>query len=489
MKISNYIFFGFLFILLLFSINTFINFRLSQAVNENAGYLSSSAHIIRTSGRFQRNVLNMVNGLRGYLLTNENYFINNYDSAVVENAEILADLSITLSDTGQKKLLREIITLNDKWVEEYAEPLRQAKSLANVSDSNLILFNKLYKEGLASGHEKEIQELLQQKFRDLINFEYAKREQKISKLVSLVRNTRQISFVLTIVSVITGLVVVTFLIRRISKRISKMVRMADSIASGNYNVNMKDRGKDELSALAFSLNHMANELSKNISLLQSKNEELDQFAHIVSHDLKGPLRGIDNVVTWIEEDHKEEVSPKIAEYLGIIKGRVARAQNLIDGILSYARIDKELMERENVDLTNLVQEVLQGLPPDPKLNIEIGNLPSIFTERIPLLQIFSNLINNAIKYNDKSRGVIKVYYKDHPSHYEFFVQDNGPGIAENYHKKIFVIFQTLQARDSVESAGVGLAIVKKILDTRKEKIELTSQLGKGSIFSFTWSKS
>ncbi len=469
MKISNYIFFGFLFILLLFSINTFINFRLSQAVNENAGYLSSSANIIRHSGRFQRNVLNMVNGLRGYLLTNQNYFVNNYDSAAAENAEILADLSITLSDDGQLNLLKEIIVLNDKWLEEYAEPLRQAKSLASISDSNLIVFNKLYKESLASGHEKDIQELLHQKFRDLINFEYAKREQKISKLVSSVRNTRQISFVLTIVSVVTGLVVVTFLIRRISKRIFKMVRMADSIASGNYNVNMSDTGKDELSALAFSLNHMANELSKNISLLQSKNEELDQFAHIVSHDLKGPLRGIDNVVTWIEEDHKTEISPKVEEYLGIIKGRVVRAQNLIDGILSYARTDKELVEKENVDVTGLVQEVLQGLPPDPDVNIEIGVLPSVFTERIPLLQIFSNLINNAIKYNDKSPGVIKVYYQDYPSHYEFFVQDNGPGIAENYHKKIFVIFQTLQPRDSFESTGVGLAIVKKYWTQEKRK--------------------
>ena len=489
MKISNYIFFGFLFILLLFSINTFINFRLSQAVNENAGYLNSSAHIIRSSGRFQRNVLNMVNGLRGYLLTNESYFIRNYDSASVENAVILSDLSVNLADSGQLKLLKDIIVLNDKWVEEYAEPLRQSKSLASMSDSNRAAFNKLYKESLARGHEKEIQEQLQQKFRDLTNFEYAKREQKISKLVSSVRNTRQISFVLTIISVVTGLVVVSFLIRRISRRISKMVKIADSIASGDYNVNMKDTGKDELSALAFSLNHMANELSKNISLLQSKNEELDQFAHIVSHDLKGPLRGIDNVVTWIEEDHRKEISPKVEEYLGIIKGRVIRAQNLIDGILSYARTNKDLVEKEEVDVNNLVQEVLQGLPPEPRVKIETGPLPTIITERIPLLQIFSNLINNAIKYNDKKPGVVKIYSEDHPSHYEFFVADNGPGIAENHHKKIFVIFQTLQPRDSFESTGVGLAIVKKILDARKERIELTSQLGKGSIFSFTWSKS
>ena len=488
MKISNYIFLSFVFILLLFAINTFINFRLSQAVNENAGYLTESAHIIRTTGRFQRNILNMVNGLRGYLLTNESYFINTYDSAANENTQILRDLSITLSDSGQTKMLREIIRMNDSWVSEYTEPLLKAKSRANLNDSNLIAFNRLYTQSLSTRHEKELQDVLHQKSRDLINSEYEKREQKIAQLVSSVRNTRKVSFVLTMTSVLTGLVVVTFLIRGISRRISKMVKMADAIASGNYNVNMKDTAKDELSALAFSLNHMANELSKNISLLERKNEELDQFAHIVSHDLKGPLRGIDNVVTWIDEDHKEELSPKLEEYLNIIKGRVVRAQNLIDGILAYARTDKELMEKENVDVNILVQEVVQGLPLNPAVKVDIDKLPSIFTERIPLLQVFSNLINNALKYSDKNPGIIRVYYKDNPGYYHFFVEDNGPGIAEIYHKKIFVIFQTLKDRDSFESTGVGLAIVKKILDARRERIELSSRIGEGSVFSFTWSK-
>lgn len=489
MKISNYIFLSFLFIIFLFSITTYLNFRLSKAVDENAEYLSRSSKIIRNSGRFQRNMLNMVNGLRGYLLTKEKYFIDTYDSAVNENISILNDLLITLTDSGQIKLLAGIKNLNDIWVDKYTEPLREAKSLASLSDSNLIIFNKLYKERFLSGGEKDLQAALQQKFRDLSNSEYEIREKRSLILVASVRNTRQISLILTILSVLTGLVVVTFLIKRITKRISKMVNMADSIASGNYNVNMNDTGKDELNALAFSLNHMANELSKNISLLKTKNEELDQFAHIVSHDLKGPLRGIDNVISWIEEDHKHELTPKIDEYMQIIKGRIVRMENLIHGILSYARTDKELMEKENVDVKALVDEVLQSLPLKPGLRVEVGELPLIYTERIPLIQVFSNLISNALKYNDKQSGLIRVYYKEHPGHYEFFVDDNGPGIAENYHKKIFTIFQTLQERDSFESAGVGLAIVKKILDARKEIIKLSSSEGRGSVFSFTWAKS
>ena len=489
MKISNYILIGFLFIILLFSVTTFINFQLSRAVDQNADYLSRSGMIIRNSGRFQRNMLNMVNGLRGYLLTSEKYFIDSYDSAANDNGKILQQLMVAITDSRQIKLLSEIMSLNDKWIAEYTEPLRQAKSLATVNDSSLLAFNRLYKERFSSGIEKELQGLLHQKFRNFTNFEYEIREKRSVELVSAVDRTRQISLILTILSMVTALLVAGFLIKRISYRISKMVKIANSIASGNYGVTLKDTGSDELSALAFSLNHMSAELLKNIALLKSKNEELDQFAHIVSHDLKGPLRGIDNVVGWIEEDHKNELTKKVGEYVEIIKGRVVRAQNLIDGILSYARTDKDKREKEEVNVNELVKEIFQSLPSNSPIKAEVAELPSILTERIPLLQVFSNLINNAIRYNDKSEAVIKVHHKEHPSFYEFYVEDNGPGIAETYHKKIFVVFQTLKERDSFESTGVGLAIVKKILDARREEIRLLSSVGAGSIFSFTWSKS
>jgi light-regulated signal transduction histidine kinase (bacteriophytochrome) len=183
------------------------------------------------------------------------------------------------------------------------------------------------------------------------------------------------------------------------------------------------------------------------------------------------------------------MSAKIVEYMEIIKGRLVRAENLIHGILSYARIGKETQEKEEVDLTQLVEEVGESLMMKSRLKLIVyPKLPKLFTEKVPLLQIFSNLIGNAIKHHDKKNGFIKVYHKEHPRHYEFFVEDNGPGIGKNYHNKIFVIFQTLQERDTVESTGVGLAIVKKILDDRNQEIRITSDTGNGAIFSFTWPK-
>ena len=490
MKISYFIFFSFLFILALFSITTYINFKQSDEVRENSEWVDKSTTIIRNSNRFQRNILNMISGLRGYLFTSENYFMQAYDSAKTENETILSELSSLLPESSeQTKLLEEILDINKQWLDDFSTPLITAKTLAGNSDSSLVSFNKLYREKLTTGSERYLNRQLQEKIRIFINNEYNSRDIRAQVLQQSVQRTRNISFYLTTLSVIVGSIISIFLAYRISNRIMLMVKMANEIAKGNYEVHTKDSGKDELSNLARSLNNMATVLKENITLLKRKNQELDQFAHIVSHDLKAPLRGIDNVVAWIEEDHAAEISPKLKEYFHIIKGRLLRAENLIHGILSYARVDKEKQDKEEVDLNRLIDEVTEAITIKSRLKLIVRpKLPVLYTEKLPLFQIFSNLISNAVKYHDKQNGLIKIYHHEHPTYYQFFVEDNGPGIAKSYHNKIFVIFQTLQERDSLESTGVGLAIVKKILDDRNQIIHITSDTGKGAIFSFTWPK-
>lgn len=488
MRISWYIFLTFLLILLLFSVTTYINFRLSGAVIENEEYSSRSTLIIRDGGRFQRNVLTMVNGLRGYLLTGEKFFIEAYDSASTENDSILVELSSQLTDSSQSLLLKEIKALNDQWKDEFTDPLKKAKNLSIVSPKNLDSFNNFYRVKFATGHEQAIQTALKKKFRQFTNSEYNIRESRKKKLSTSINKTRRESLIFTILSVVAAIAAIAFLVIKISRRLRQMTIMANDIAVGNYAVSIQDKGNDELSSLGQSLNYMAGELSKNISLLQRSNEELDQFAYIVSHDLKGPLRGISNVVTWLEEDHNDELSPKTKEYLDLIKGRVAKAESLIGGVLSYARVDKEEMEKETVNLNKLVEEILENLPDYGHIRMEVLPLPTLYTEKLLLYQVFYNLINNALKYNDKADGAVMIYCKEYADCYEFFIRDNGIGIAESYHKRIFVIFQTLRDEDVAESTGVGLAIVKKILDGKKQKISLQSEPAKGSTFSFTWAK-
>lgn len=491
MKISVFIFLGFLIILVMFSITTYINFELADDVNENSEWLSKSTTVVRSSNRFQRNILNMVSHLRGYLFTGEPYFIQAYDSAYNENEALIKELRpLIAAEHGiQRQYLQKLDEANNSWVDNFAEPLIEAKKKSVINDSSHTAFESLYREKFEGGYETQVVNTLNRHLRNFINYEYTVREARKADLEKSIQQTRIISIYLTSLSIFAGIAIAAFLAVRISRRIIKMVNMADAIAGGKYDIHMDDSGRDELSQLATSLNHMATVLSENISLLQRKNKELDQFAHIVSHDMKAPLRGIDNVVSWIEEDHLHELSPKVKEYMGLIKSRIVRGENLINGILSYSRVGQYEMDLEEVDLNVLLQELRDSLPLRPGLLLQIQNdFPVLLTHRVPLLQIFTNLINNAIKHHDKPNGFIKVYFSEADDHYRFFVEDNGPGIAKNYHNKIFVIFQTLNGSDSFESTGVGLAIVKKILDDRNQQITLSSETGVGSTFAFTWPK-
>ncbi len=490
MKISYFIFLGFLLILLLFCITTYLHFRQAEKVNENSDFLERSSTVVRQGNRFQRNILNMVSGLRGYLLTGENYFIQTYDSAAAENGEILAEISGMIDPgTPQEAAFNEIARLNDAWITQFARPLIAAKKAAPGSDSSRMAFNNLYRDKLVLGQEKNINRALQQKFREFSDYEYELRNTRRQALAASIDQTRSVSFYLITISVLLGGGIAFFLAYRLSTNILSMVKMSESIAAGNYEVSTRETGVDELSQLAHSLNNMARMLSENINLLKRKNEELDQFAHIVSHDLKAPLRGIDNVITWIEEDHTEELPPKVGEYVALIKQRVTRAESLIKGILSYARVGRESQVIEDVDLNVLFDEIRENVVLPNGLQLRIpDSLPTILTERLPLQQILANLIQNAITYHDKPDGHVSVGFSVLPDHYEFSVEDNGPGIAPHYHDKIFMVFQTLHEQNHVESTGIGLAIVKKILDDRKQNIKVMSEPGRGSVFVFTWPK-
>src|SRR3990170_1641140 len=164
MKISHLIFLGFLFILIMFSITTYINYNQAEKVNENSEWFAKSTTIMRESNRFQRNILSMVSGLRGYLLSGENYFIQSYDSAAQENEQILEDLKAIIPDTSaQKNSLKELIQLDDQWRLDFADPLIRAKKTAHVSDSSLRAYIDLYRDKLVVGTEKNINRRLQQR--------------------------------------------------------------------------------------------------------------------------------------------------------------------------------------------------------------------------------------------------------------------------------------------------------------------------------------
>ena len=223
--------------------------------------------------------------------------------------------------------------------------------------------------------------------------------------------------------------------------------------------------------------------------LERINKELDQFAYIVSHDLKAPLRAINNLSMWIEEDLEGKLEGDTKHQFNLLRGRVGRLEDLINGILSYSRAGRINVTPSRVDVGNLIKGILDMLSPPPQFAITVADkMPVIEAEKIALEQVFSNLISNAIKYNKNPEPTISISCADEGNFYKFGVTDNGAGIEPEYHEKIFVIFQTLEARDKVESTGVGLAIVKKIIEEKGGHVWVESEKGKGAAFYFTWPK-
>ncbi len=231
------------------------------------------------------------------------------------------------------------------------------------------------------------------------------------------------------------------------------------------------------------------ELADKAKELERSNHELGQFAYVTSHDLKAPLRAIANLSEWIEEDLEECLTDDTRKQMKLMRGRVHRMEALIEGILEYSRVGRVSVDVSEVDVGELLTETVENLAPPELFNIEIApNMPTLSAARVRLSQVFANLISNAIKYRARDDGNIWVSVKDEGDFYQFSVADDGLGIAEEYHEKIFQIFQTLQARDTFESTGVGLTLVKKIVEEQGGSIELESSEGKGSTFRFTWPK-
>jgi PAS domain S-box-containing protein len=254
-------------------------------------------------------------------------------------------------------------------------------------------------------------------------------------------------------------------------------------------ITERKRAEQALAERATELSQVNAVLARTTTLLQERNQELNQFAYVVSHDLKAPLRGIANLAEWIQEDLENQLPPDNQQQLQLMRKRVFRMEALINGLLDYSRVGRTQVSLTLVDLQALVQEVLDSIQPPDTFTIALEpGLPQFRTHRLRLLQVFTNLISNAIKHHDRPDGQIQITWRDRPTHYEFAVTDDGPGIAPQDHQRVFTIFQTLKPRDDQENTGVGLSIVKKIVETEGGEITLESALGEGTTFRFTWPK-
>ncbi len=254
----------------------------------------------------------------------------------------------------------------------------------------------------------------------------------------------------------------------------------------NIEVAERRRAENALQMLNVTLEHW---VAKRTAEAEHRARDLEQFAYVAAHDLKAPLRAIANLARWLKEDLRDRLTPETGEQLDLLRDRVARMNALVEGLLAYSRIGRTPASVEKVDSGQLLADTIDSVAPPAGFTVKVApGMPTLYTDRIQLGQVFANLISNAINHHDRDHGQIRVSGNDLGERCAFEVADDGPGIAPEYHDKVFKMFQTLRVKDFGGDTGIGLALVKKLVEEHGGEISLDSGPGRGCRFSFTWSK-
>ncbi|WP_394747462.1 sensor histidine kinase [Spongiimicrobium salis] len=280
--------------------------------------------------------------------------------------------------------------------------------------------------------------------------------------------------------------------KKIFSALSNAIKMIDTSDTADEENPLADFDALKLAAKieqqADKLVQLTSEKNTLLEDLEVQNESLSNYAHMVSHDLKSPIRNISALVSWIGEDEKEGLSEDSKRNFDLIARNLTKMDNLIDGILMHATIASYEGEKTNVDVTGLIEDIRETIfvPDHIKIKTTEG-LPTIHTEKYKLEQLFKNLLTNAITaMEDSTDGAIVISVKDNKKFWEFSVKDNGKGIPKNYQASIFDMFKKLENNEN--ATGIGLALVKKIVNSYKGEIWLNSDVGEGTTFFFTIKK-
>lgn len=230
-------------------------------------------------------------------------------------------------------------------------------------------------------------------------------------------------------------------------------------------------------------------LQEQIKETEAVKQELEQFVYVTSHDLKAPLRAIDNLSQWIEEDLEEHLNDETRYNMRLLRNRVLKMEGLLDDLLRYSRVGRKKYPIEAVEVKTLIEDLIEVSSPPKTFTFHLSSrLPKIYSEKPPLEQVFLHLIENAVKHHDQEKGEIFIDFKDMGAFYEFLISDDGPGIPQEYSQKVFEVFQSLNPQEGHSGSGMGLALVKKIVQNSGGSIALQKKDGKGTTFAFTWPK-
>jgi len=425
--------------------------------------------------------------------------MNEYEAIMIEQKIALTDALKTLADLSS--LSEEGKELTQTLLEEFsqADPIRE----------RVVKLSR-------AGKQEEARTLIRKELRPIIDrmgvhktlFLHLQ-ERQLNQTMKAVdvrfsKGFKRIAWIFG-VTLLCSIFIIYFLSRGILRSVSEMVRGSRSVTDGDFKkAKLVITTRDEFEYLGETFNQMIDKLDHNfnelektgaqlkerMSQLDKSNKALDEFAYIVSHDLREPLRGISNLATFIEEDLSEHLGGKGASRLERMRHLTRRLETLIESILYYSRIDRTKSPFARVDLNYALAQAIDTI----KLSLEQNkaqvsipkNLPTVWCDSVRVGEVFLNLITNAMKYNDKPDKRIEIGFHSEKNPIVFHVSDNGIGIREKHKEKIFQIFKRLHGQDKYGGGtGAGLTIVKKIIENHKGRIWVESTLGKGTTIYFT----
>jgi light-regulated signal transduction histidine kinase (bacteriophytochrome) len=300
-----------------------------------------------------------------------------------------------------------------------------------------------------------------------------------------------------------GMLVAWLISRSFTRRLVRVSQATAALASGDYASPVTVDRQDELGQLATAFNSMAlqvthaqhsleQQVRDRTKELETANKELESFSYSVSHDLRAPLRAVSGYAIMLKEDYEDRFDPEAKRITGNIISNIKMMGRLIDDLISFSRLGKREIARRMVDMKALAEastsELLNGWP-EEKFNLVVSDLPRCFGDEDLLKQVWLNLIGNALKYSSRTAApLIEIGYTGNSNNITWFVRDNGAGFDMKYADKLFKVFQRLHGQEEFEGTGIGLALVRRIIDKHKGRIWAESAPGQGAVFYFTLSE-